>query len=343
MGTSVSTGLDGDAALASGLARWLTVHRGLPEPRIGEVHRPTAGYSSETIFVEATWADNGVEHRRSLVVRMTPSATGTFPHYDLVAQAQAQVAAAAVGVPVADPVVETDPRWIGAPFMLMPRVEGHLIGAIAHRDPWLGTLTPDERGLVHDGFVATLAAVHRADPSGAPGVPRRDLQAELEYWDGYLRWSSGGRPVPALAHALHWCRKHCPGTESEPVLLWGDARFENMVLGDDLAPRAVLDWDMTSVGAPEHDLAWFTSLDLTMQRLFGERVDGFPDRETAVHRFEALSGRPVRDLEWFETLAMVRSTAIMTRIGYLRRDAGKAVLLPIEDNPMLDLVTERLA
>ena len=39
---------------------------------------------------------------------------------------------------------------------------------------------------------------------------------------------------------------------------------------------------------------------------------------------------------------MVRSPAIMTRISVLRRDAGLPLMLPIEDNPLLDLLTERL-
>jgi hypothetical protein len=39
---------------------------------------------------------------------------------------------------------------------------------------------------------------------------------------------------------------------------------------------------------------------------------------------------------------MVRSTAVMTRIGYLRQDAGEPLLLPIEDNPILDLLKSRL-
>jgi aminoglycoside phosphotransferase (APT) family kinase protein len=115
-----------------------------------------------------------------------------------------------------------------------------------------------------------------------------------------------------------------------------------MVLDDDGRPRAVLDWDMTSIGAPEHDLAWLTSLDLTMEAMFGERTDGFPDREGTAARFEELTGRPVRHLAWYETLAMVRSAAVMTRISVLRRDAGEPVMLPIEDNPILDLLTERL-
>jgi aminoglycoside phosphotransferase (APT) family kinase protein len=45
------------------------------------------------------------------------------------------------------------------------------------------------------------------------------------------------------------------------VLRWGDVRLGNIVFGDDLEPRAILDWDMAAVGVPEHDVAWFTMLD----------------------------------------------------------------------------------
>jgi aminoglycoside phosphotransferase (APT) family kinase protein len=79
-----------------------------------------------------------------------------------------------------------------------------------------------------------------------------------------------------------------------------------------------------------------------MDRLFGRRLAGFPDRDGTVARFEEVSGRRVRDLEWYETLAMVRSTAVMTRIGYLRLQAGLPLLLPIDDNPVIDVLTSRL-
>ncbi len=331
-----------DDRLAAGLGSWLTHERGLVDPVVDSLSRPSAGYSSETIITEVSWSGDDGRHRGSLVVRMGPPTAGTFANYDLVAQWQAQTAVADVGVPVADPVLETDTRWVGAPFIVMPKLEGHIVGALAHRDPWLTGLGPDRRGRLYDDFLATLATIHRADPDAAPAVPRRDNEAELDFWEEYLAWSTDGRPVPALAAALAWCRNHRPADEPAPALLWGDVRFENAVLDDDGKPLAVLDWDMTSVGAPEHDLAWFTSLDLTMHQLFGARTEGFPDRERTVSRFEELSGRPVRDLKWYETLAMVRSTAVMTRISVLRRDAGQPVMLPIEDNPILDLLTARL-
>jgi aminoglycoside phosphotransferase (APT) family kinase protein len=273
---------------------------------------------------------------------MAPTGAGTFPAYDLRSQLQAQTAAAAAGVPVADPVMEEDTVWLGAPFMVMPKVDGHIMGALAHRDRWLLGRDECDRARLYRAFITTVTDIHRADTGAAPDIPRRDNLAELEFWDEYLHWSSAGAPVGTLVDALGWCRRHRPDTEPAGSLLWGDVRFENTVFGEDLLPKAVLDWDMTSIGAPEHDLAWFTSLDLTMHHIFGERLPGFPDRAETISMFEQGSGRPVGNLEWYETLAMVRSTAVMTRISYLRRDAGEALLLPIDDNPILDLVRSRI-
>jgi aminoglycoside phosphotransferase (APT) family kinase protein len=332
----------GDAAIAAGLARWLLLRRELADVRVFDLARPVAGYSAQTIFAEVAWSDHRGRHVDSLVIRMAPQGAGLFADYDLAPQWQAQSAAARVGVPVPDPVFEADAGFLGTPFILMPWVDGHIIGPLAHLDPWLSGRSPAERALVHDSFLCTVAAVHRADPNDAPDVPRRDNGAELDHWGQYLSWSAHGHPVPALDDALGWCRRHRPDNEPAAALLWGDVRFENMVLGDDLTPLAVLDWDMTMVGAPEHDLAWFTSLDLTAHALFKTRAEGFPDRLATVARFEELIGREVRDLEWYETLAMLRSSAIMTRISILRRDAGKAPMLPIEDNPILDLLRARL-
>jgi aminoglycoside phosphotransferase (APT) family kinase protein len=187
-----------DAGLREGLARWLAQHMGVSKVVIADLHRPTAGYSSETIFVDASWRDGATTQHTSLVIRMAPAQIGTFPNYDLVAQGQAQAAAAAVGVPVADPVVVTDPQWVGAPFMGMTKVEGHIIGAMAHRDPWIHACSPPERILIYDAMLSAMASIHRSDPNLAPEVPRRDLRAELAFWDDYLSWSNHGRPVPAL-------------------------------------------------------------------------------------------------------------------------------------------------
>ncbi len=330
-----------DEAIATGFARWLS-QRGLGEVTVRGLARPVAGYSSETIFADALSTTDHVQKVERFVIRTAPQGATTFADYDLLPQFQAQVAASHLGVPVPNPILEMDIGWIGTPFIAMDRIDGHIIGQLPSLDPWVGQLTPAERARVHDQFLTTVAAVHRSDLNDVPDVARRDNEGTVAYWEEYVAWSTAGHPVPVLNDALRWCRKHRPDHEPNATLLWGDVRYENAVFGDDLHIRAVLDWDMTTVGAPEHDLAWLTSLDFTALQLLGAQVDGFPDHDRTVARFEELIGRPVCDLEWYETLAMVRSTAVMTRIGILRMAAGKRPMLPIDDNPILDLLRTKL-
>ena len=329
--------------VAAAVARWFAATTDARDVRVVDAEHPSVGYSSETILVDLTSASDRGEQRHALVVRLAPPTAGTFRDYDLAQQTVAQLAAAAAGVAIASPELVTDHEWLGVPFLVMPRVDGHIIGDSTLHDPWLNTLTERQRSQVHEAFVAAVATTHRADLVHAAGVPARDNEAEIDFWAGYLDWSSAGSPLSALVDALDWCRAHRPETEREPVLLWGDVRLGNVIFGDDLAPLAVLDWDMASIGAREHDVAWFTMLESTMRSLFGKHLAGFPDRDGTIAQYESLSGHTLQDFEWYEILALVRSTAIMTRIAYLHRDAGLPSPLPIEDNPLLDLLAARIA
>jgi aminoglycoside phosphotransferase (APT) family kinase protein len=148
--------------------------------------------------------------------------------------------------------------------------------------------------------------------------------------------------VPALSEALAWCVAHRPD-DPPPSFLWGDVRLGNIIFGADRRPVAVLDWEMTTIGAAEHDIAWYLTLEATQNELFGRSVPGFLDRDTACAHYEARVGRTLQALEWFEVFAMVRSTAIMTRLAFLQQQAGREPLLPMADNVILDQLDRRIA
>ncbi|HUV11546.1 MAG TPA: phosphotransferase family protein [Acidimicrobiia bacterium] len=331
--------------LASGLAQWLAHRRCVGDVVVDDLERPSVGYSALTVLFRAQWERDDGPVTEHLVLRMAPMAPGLFPDYDLGAQHAAQTAAAAAGVPIAAPLVlEVDPAWLGAPFVVMPRVDGHIVGEAPAFDPWVEGLGAPGQAEMHEEFLEVLARIHGAavEPAAAGGVPVRGDDAELAYWEDYLRWSSDGTPLPQLADALEWCRTHAPARAPRPpVLCWGDVRFGNLVFGNDLRLRAVLDWDMTVIGAREHDLAWLTSLTTTMTNLTGTRVEGFPDRDGTIAQYEERTGHELHEFDWYETFALVRSTAIMTRIGLLARAAGEQPVMPIEDNPILDILRAR--
>ena len=333
--------------LAQGIARWLGDRRGVTEVELDRCERASGGLSSETLMVDARGRRVGAPWSESLVVRLAPAGAGIFPAYDLGAQAAAQEVAAAHGVPTAVPAeVVTDPAWLGATFLVMPAVAGYVPGPSPLHDPWFADATVEEQARAFHAVLDILAAVHAIDPAAADPelIERRDVDGEIAYWRRYLDWyGDGAAIVPALGDALDWCAAHRPPNEPPAALLWGDVRLGNVIFDEGRVPTAVLDWEMTTVGAPEHDLGWFLALIGLQDELMGEHLPGFPDRAAAVAYYEARAGRAVVDLAWFEILALVRSIAIMTRLGFLEQQAGRAAALPFTDNPLLTILERRIA
>ncbi len=311
--------------LRAGLERWL----GRP---VGSIDRPDPGWSCETVIVD-----------REVVVRLPPVADGIFPAYDLAQQAAAQQAAGAAGVPVAEPSrFEPDPGFLGAPFISMPFVDGPITGAFTAGDPWLTGLPDDAaRQCVWSGFLDALAAIHQVDTDGL-GL-RSGLAMELEWWERYLGWATDGSPPPALAEALTWCRATRPDTEPPSALLWGDVRLGNVIFdAASLRPRAILDWDMVGVGPPELDLSWFLALEAVAADLSGMTVPGFGTPDDAVAHLEASLGRPLQDLDWYEVFALVRASAVSTRIAVLFARAGQKSMFKLGEDPTLLAALRRI-
>lgn len=312
-------------ALRSGLEGWL----GRP---VGSITRPAPGWSCETLIVE-----------EDVVIRLPPLGDGIFPTYDLAQQAAVQAAVGAAGVPVAGPVrYEADASFLGAPFVAMSFVAGPIPGQLTPADRWLLGLAGDEaRRSVWRSFLETVVAIHLV-PTGDLGL-RAGLDAELDHWEGYLAWATDGTPPPALSEALAWCRTNRPALEPPPGLLWGDVRLGNVVFDElTLGPRAVLDWDMASVGPIEMDMAWFFALEAVQTDLTGMTLPGFGDRAEAVAVVEGALGRELVDLDWYETFALVRASAISTRIAILFQRAGQPSMFEPGQDPTLAAAIARI-
>lgn len=339
-----------------GLSRWVASQSKLslfsaasaePSPsagvdglRVVDVARAEGGMANETLLV-----DLGPSHP-GIVVRLPPLEE-SFLDYTLAPQAAVQNAVAAEGVPAPSPaVVVDDTSWIGCEFLAMPRVEGRIPGPAPTFDPWLSGLDGDERRRVHDGLIATLVGVHSVDWHAAglgSSLPRLSVGDTIDQWSRYVDWAGDGEPLPALTAALMWCRAHVPddgqsaADGSGTVLCWGDARLGNLVFDPSLRVRAVLDWDLASLGPAEMDLGWYLGLDAMMEALFGTRLDGFPSRAESVAAYEEQRGVAVHALDWHEVFALTRALAINDRHQRIAGDRRRLA------NPMCDVLMDRLS
>ncbi|HVW81027.1 MAG TPA: AMP-binding protein [Mycobacteriales bacterium] len=283
------------------------------------IERPQPGLSSDTLIVDA----DDTEY----VVRLPPQGPGLFPDYDLKRQAAVQRAVHAAGIPSAPVLaIETDEAWVGAPFLVMPRIAGRTLTThppyLTHG--WLAEASAPAQEAVFRRFVETLARIHRLDPVGIPatgGGP--DLSGIVDYWERYLDWATDDAQAAAIyRQAIAWCRENLPAAPPPPSLLWGDPQLTNLVLDDDGEIAAVLDWEMSGTGPAELDLSWFLVLHEHAAETAGAELGGYPGRETLIGWYEAAAGRDVADLHFYDVLANLRSGAIVLRIGAVMAQAG---------------------
>jgi aminoglycoside phosphotransferase (APT) family kinase protein len=354
MGISAARDLE---AMRHGFIRWLSARRpDASAPHVAPIGQPATGLSSETLLLEVDWSDgaparSGTAHE-SLVARLPPEGDGLFPVYDLAAQGRVQNLVAEAGLPAVVPLaVELDASWVGAPFLLMPRVGGRVVRADTPflRSGWLAESAAEDQARLHAGFLDLLCGIHRLDitdgrcdflPGAALRATNATLVGEIERWAAYLTWAAEGDIPAVFADALAWCRRRLPDPEPPAGLLWGDVQLGNVLVADDMTIAAVLDFEMASIGPAELDLAWFLVLHrMTVERCRGD-LPGFPDRDATIDAYEARLGRPLADLRWFEVFAALRSGAIMVRAARLLVRLGVDDSWLTQGNPTVTLLAE---
>jgi aminoglycoside phosphotransferase (APT) family kinase protein len=212
-----------------------------------------------------------------------------------------------------------DESVIGAPFYVMPRLEGEVVTAAVP-----GALdTAGERRRIADELVDALVELHAVDWRAAGledlGRPTGYLERQLRRFAG-LWEHNRTREIPAIARVARRLREHLPASPATTIV-HGDYRLGNAMLAPRAPARliAVFDWEMATLGDPLADLGYLCStwaeaddpprgmLELSPVT----REPGFPTRAELIARYEERSGRTVVDIGWYETLALWKSAIFM--------------------------------
>ena len=123
-------------------------------------------------------------------------------------------------------------------------------------------------------------------------------------------------------HTAAWLEARMP-EESEVVLLHGDYHLNNFVLGADGTVRAVLDWELCTVGDPLADAGQMVAYWNEMRDVDGffrqpvAALDGFPDANALGEAYAEASGRDVAGLGYWVAFAYWKIAIIVE--GVYRR------------------------
>ncbi|MEW5930691.1 MAG: phosphotransferase family protein [Gemmatimonadota bacterium] len=214
-----------------------------------------------------------------------------------------------------------DPAVLGAPFYLMERVPGVIL---RDRLPAGLELGPERMRATCLALVDTLAELHAIDPAAAGleglGRPEGYAARQVEGWTG--RWLRARTDeVPELDEAAAWLARSVPA-EDGAALVHNDYKYDNLVLdpADPSRVRAVLDWEMATVGDPLLDLGtalgyWAEAGDPPELRRFGVTwLPGNLDRRGVAEAYAERSGRDVSGILFHYVYGLFKVAVIAQQI-----------------------------
>jgi len=242
-----------------------------------------------------------------------------------------------------------DEAVIGAPFFVMQRVRG----VILRRDAPAGLdLSAERARRLSESLVDGLAELHALDwrAAGLAGLGRPEGYArrQVEGWvERYRRARTD--PHPDLESAAHRLADAVPA-ETATALVHNDYKYDNLVLDPEIftseasesaeetgvddrggSPiRAVLDWEMATLGDPMFDLGttlgyWVEAADPPALRGFAlgpTAVAGSLSRRQLAERYAARTGADLGDLAYYHAFGLFKIAVIVQQI-YARWRAGQ--------------------
>jgi aminoglycoside phosphotransferase (APT) family kinase protein len=199
-----------------------------------------------------------------------------------------------------------DPEVNGRPFYVMGYVDGHVLRTPAAAEE----LDATARRRSGQSVVDTLAGIHAVDVDavGLGDLARREgyIARQLKRWySQYGQSKEMGAPDVADIDKVHDLLVERIPEQVGTAIVHGDYRLDNCIVGDDGTVRAVLDWELCTLGDALADVGllmvyWAEPDDeATALMEAATIVPGFATRAELCDRYADASGRDLADLDFY--------------------------------------------
>ncbi|TDT36635.1 aminoglycoside phosphotransferase (APT) family kinase protein [Streptomyces sp. BK208] len=232
-------------------------------------------------------------------------------------------------VPVPRPVLLCeDEEVLGAPFYVMEFVEGTPYRTAEQLAP----LGPERTRAAVLNLVDTLVGLHAVDPVEVDladfGRPEGFLDRQLRRWAKQLD-ASRNRDLAGIDELHATLGRELPRSPA-PAVVHGDYRLDNVLIGgEDDEIRAILDWEMSTLGDPLTDLGLLVMYSSPLGMPDSPvsttaQAPGHPAPAELIERYAARSGRDVSTVAWYTAFAWFKLAVILEGIHY-RYTLGQTV------------------
>ncbi|WP_338550209.1 phosphotransferase family protein [Roseovarius phycicola] len=192
---------------------------------------------------------------RTYVLRRKPTGVLLKSAHAVDREFRVQKALAGAEVPVAKMLAYcADDTVIGSEFYIMDHIEARVFD-----QPSMPDLTPAHRWTIMDDMNRVLAAIHAVDINAVGladyGPPGHYCARQTDRWTKQYR-ATQTEAIADMDALIQWLEANMPADDGQRSLVHGDYRLDNLLIAPD-APkiRAVLDWELSTLGHPYADLA----------------------------------------------------------------------------------------
>ncbi|WER50598.1 phosphotransferase [Cupriavidus sp. WKF15] len=221
-------------------------------------------------------------------------------------------------VPVAQPYhLCEDREVIGSMFYVMSFEEGRIFW-----NPALPEVPRLDRASCYEAMLVAMAALHDIDVNAAGlgdfGRPGNYFERQIGIWTKQYRAAETER-LSAMEALIEWLPTACPPERGQTGLLHGDFRIDNVMFeSGNHRVKAILDWELSTLGDPLADLAYFCMClrlpsDGYITGLAGQdrTALGVPQEDQLVARYCELRGiGPIQNWHFYLAFSFFRLAAI---------------------------------
>ena len=283
-----------------------------------------AGGRSNLTFRVEDAAGNAWALRRPPLHHVLPTAHDMSREYRLMHS----LGPAGIPVPVTVGLC-TDESVNERPFYVMEFVEGHILRSAPEAETAFDEAT--RRG-VGDHMADTLAALHDIEPDavGLGDLGRHDgyIERQLKRWRGqYDQMQVEGVDHGGLVDRVSDDLARRIPKQQRTSVVHGDYRMDNVVLAGDGSVRAILDWEICTLGDPLADLGllmvyWADRSDQTaVLGLSPTTAKGFSTRAEVLERYGSASDLDISGVGYYIAFGYWKLGCILQGV-YARYVAG---------------------
>ena len=144
----------------------------------------------------------------------------------------------------------------GSMFYVMSFEEGRIFW-----NPALSAINKEKRAGYHHELIRVLAAIHEVDVDAVGltdyGRPGNYYERQISRWTKQYRTAETTRIEP-MDILIDWLPANLPADDGQNSLIHGDYRIDNIIFHTtDVRALAVIDWELSTLGHPLADLAYY--------------------------------------------------------------------------------------